>query len=59
MEIKINKKEATLCCGREKCPVIKKESEDIFSIKDDFGNSIRLERMHLNLITDAVRLLDE
>ena len=57
MDIKIKNNEATLCCGREKCPVVTKESEGEFTIADDFGNIVQLTKDQILLVSEAAKNL--
>jgi hypothetical protein len=59
MEIVIKDNEASLCCGRDKCPVVKKENSDSFLIKDDFGGSVQLTESQILLVSKAAKRLTE
>jgi len=52
-----------LCCGKGRCPAIKrddksKESEN-FILTDDFGGSIKLDRDQLFAIKEALDQIDD
>jgi|TARA_R110000803_G_scaffold117393_5_gene185933 hypothetical protein len=49
-----------LCCGRARCPAIKKSEgqKDHYEITDDFGGAVSLTREQLSLIKDALKELD-
>ena len=49
-----------LCCGKGRCPSIKKskEKQDHYELKDDFGNKVLLEKEHLLALKEAVDSLD-
>ena len=42
-----------LCCGRRKCPVLKK-TEYGYSISDDFGGEVKLKKDELEVLIDTV-----
>jgi hypothetical protein len=49
-----------LLCGKGKCcPVITKIDEDNYEVKDDDGNVIRVKKHELEMVTDAIKALDE
>ena len=50
--------EIILCCGRGKCPRIKKLNSDKVQITDDFGSTVVLEKKQALLITQALTQLD-
>lgn len=51
--------ENVVLCGRGKCcPQVKKVDEDTYEITDDDGNTIRVKKENLNLIPDAVKILN-
>lgn len=43
----------TMCCGGKKCPVLAKNSEWI-TIKDDFGNEVKIPRSQQHAFVEAV-----
>lgn len=55
MDIKIKDNEATLCCGRDKCPVVKMKNDQEFTIADDFGNIVTLTKDQILLVSDAAK----
>tara|TARA_B110000305_G_C19392616_1_gene615747 strand:- start:1172 stop:1378 length:207 start_codon:yes stop_codon:yes gene_type:complete len=60
--IKIQDKEILLCCGRGRCPSIKRDPRagdtEHFLLTDDFGGSIKLDKEQLLSIKEAVKNLD-
>lgn len=48
-----------LCCNGKGCPQIRKISDTIYEIVDDFGKTVRISKDELKLIPDAVNLLDD
>jgi hypothetical protein len=58
--IKKEGKSVLLCCGRARCPAIKKseKQKDHYDLTDDFGGSVSLTRDQLLVIRDAVKELD-
>ena len=59
--IKVENKEILLCCGRGRCPAIKRNEEenDSYIITDDFGGSIKLDSKQLNAISEALEKLND
>ena len=49
-----------LCCGRARCPAIKKSEKEKghYEVTDNFGGSVALTREQLSLIKDALKELD-
>ena len=47
-----------LCCGKKGCPSIVKESGDSYTLTDDFGGSVKLNKDELNAIQEAVTAFD-
>ena len=50
-----------LCCGKGRCPVLKK-SEDkkgLYELTDDFDNKVFLEKDNLIAIAEALKSLDD
>ena len=50
-----------LCCGKGRCPVLKKSKEksDHYSIKDDFGGEVSLTKEQLLVIREALEALHD
>jgi hypothetical protein len=50
-----------LCCGKARCPELKKskEKKDHYDLSDDFGNKVTLTKEHLMSISEAVKELDD
>jgi len=60
--IKIENREILLCCGRGRCPSIKRDEsgkENTFKISDDFGGSIVLDIDQLNAIKEALENIND
>jgi hypothetical protein len=56
----LNDNTVKLCCKTKKgCPELSKVDEDFYTIKDDFGNTIKIHKDELKLVGDAVKLIDE
>ncbi len=49
-----------LCCGKGRCPAIKKEEgeRDMYSLTDDFGGKVLLSKDQLSVIQEALEKLD-
>lgn len=50
-----------LCCGKGRCPALKKSEEhkDMYELTDDHGNKVLLEKENLMAISEAVKSLDD
>lgn len=50
-----------LCCGKGRCPVIKKskDHEGMYELTDDFDNKVILEKDNLLAISEAIKSLDD
>jgi hypothetical protein len=61
MNIKIKNDEAFLCCGKGRCPVLKKSKEeaDHYTLTDDFGGEVLLTKNQLLVIQEALEALDD
>lgn len=46
----------TLCCRKNRCPVLSQESENTFKIVDDFDNSALFERKMLENAFEKIQL---
>lgn len=60
MNIKRKDESILLCCGRGRCPEIKKSPTQYkhYEIKDDFGGTVLLRKEHLLALQEALRELD-
>jgi len=49
-----------LCCGKGRCPAIKKEESqgDMYSLTDDFGGKVLLSKEQISVIQEALEELD-
>lgn len=47
-------------CGRPNkcCPVITKIDEENYEVKDDYGNTIKVKKDELQMVSDAIAALD-
>lgn len=63
MNTRLENNQILLCCGRGRCPTIKKDTEDTKSenyiLTDDFGGSIKLDRQQLFAIKEALEQIDD
>lgn len=50
-----------LCCGKGRCPALKKSKEkpNMYELTDDFNNTVLLEKDHLKVIAEALESLDD
>lgn len=48
-----------LCCGKDKCPVLKLEGNEQISITDDDGNVVKLDVGQADLISQAIDQLKD
>ena len=59
MKLRIEKDSVFMCCGKAKCPSIRKtkakneEGEVLFTIKDDFGGEVVLSESQALLVSEA------
>lgn len=58
MNIKREGNSVLLCCGKGRCPALKKTENDMYSLKDDFGGEVKLSKEQLNVIQEALKELD-
>jgi hypothetical protein len=60
MNLKKDGESILLCCGKRRCPALKKSSskKGHYDLKDDFGGSVSLTREQILIIKDAVKQLD-
>jgi len=58
-QLKVENNSILLCCGKEKCPSVKKSEKDLFEIKDDFGGGVKLDKDQISLLSEAVDKLEE
>ena len=61
MEIKKEGDSVLLCCGRARCPRLKKSDKDknTYELADDFGGKVSLTKEQLLIIGKAVESLDD
>ena len=63
MNTRLEGKSILLCCGKGRCPAIKRDEEsneaDNFILTDDFGGSIKLEKNQLLAIKEALDQIDD
>lgn len=51
--------ERVVLCGKGKCcPTVEKIDGEFYLVTDDDGNQIRVKKEALNLIPDAVKVID-
>lgn len=51
--------EKIVLCGKGKCcPTVEKIDDEFYKVTDDDGNSIRVKKEALNLIPDAVSVIN-
>jgi|TARA_B110000305_G_C19337914_1_gene587564 hypothetical protein len=59
MNLRIENNNVFMCCGKAKCPSIKKtkneneDGESMYLIKDDFGGQVSLSESQALLISEA------
>lgn len=60
MNLKKEGKSILLCCGKARCPELKKSAskKGHYELKDDFGGKVSLTKDQLLIIKDAVKELD-
>ena len=60
MNIKREGESILLCCGRGRCPAIKKSEKqpDHYDLSDDFGGKVSLTKDQLLAIKSALKELD-
>jgi len=51
--------EIVLCCGRGKCPILRKTTANLYEIQDDDGNIVSIKKDQLELIAEAIKELDD
>lgn len=63
MNTRIENNSILLCCGKGRCPAIKRDSQDKdnenFILTDDFGGSIKLEKDQLFAIKEAIDRIND
>lgn len=61
MNIKKQDNGVLLCCGKGRCPLLKKskDSPDLYSLKDDFGGEVSLTKDQLMVVQEALKALDD
>jgi len=60
MNLKKQGESILLCCGKARCPSLKKSSTNkgLYELKDDFGGAVKLTKDQLLIIKDALKQLD-
>ena len=48
-----------LCCGKDKCPLVKLDGETQLTITDDNGNTVKLDVDQAKLLTQAIDQLEQ
>jgi len=61
MTLKRSNQSILLCCGKARCPALKKSStkKDHYELTDDFGGKVALTKEQLLLIKGALHELDD
>ena len=63
MNTRLENKSILLCCGKGRCPAIKRDEDqkdsDNFIITDDFGGSIKLNKDQLFAIQEALTRIND
>ena len=65
MNLRIEKESVFMCCGKAKCPAIKKTNETtesgepLYSITDDFGGSIKVTESQALIVSEAAEKAKE
>jgi len=61
MHIKKDGRSILLCCGRGRCPTLKKSDKKTkhYELTDDFGGTVSLTKDHLLAIREALKELDD
>ena len=60
MNIRKEGNSVLLCCGKGRCPAIKKikHKEASYSLTDDYGGEVKLTKEQLMVIQEAIEELD-
>ncbi len=61
MNIRREGESVLLCCGKGRCPAIKKSNEENaneYLLTDDYGGEVRLTRDQISVIQEALQELD-
>jgi hypothetical protein len=60
MNVKREGNSVLLCCGKGRCPALKKseDQEEMYSLTDDFGGQVLLSKEQLTVIQEALEELD-
>jgi hypothetical protein len=58
-QLKIQNDSILLCCGKERCPSVKKSEKDFYEIKDDFGGDVKLNKDQISLLSEAINKLEK
>ena len=56
--IKLNDTSVRLCCGKKRCPEIKKDGKN-FVITDDYKGSVKLTKEEFQMLREAVEFLED
>ena len=48
-----------MCCGKANCPSVEINEEGLIEIKDDYGNSVKMQQEEASLISNAVDKINE
>ena len=57
--VKILSDNSVQLCGRGKCcPIVTKREDGKYEVKDDYGNTVIVQKEELELVADAVKTLD-
>ena len=60
MNTRLENNQILLCCGKGRCPVLKKSKEktDHYTLTDDFGGEVSLTQEQLLVIKEALESLN-
>lgn len=58
MNIKREGDSVLLCCGKGRCPAIKKNNNNEYTLTDDYGGKVKLTKDQLSVIQEALKELD-
>ncbi len=57
--MKLKPNQVLLCCGKAGCPVVSKEKDGFITIKDDYGNKVKMKEGEAQLIEGALKQLKD
>ena len=57
--MKLQPNQVLLCCGKGGCPVVSKEKDGSITIKDDYGNKVKMQEAEAKLINGALKQLKD